>query len=300
MIEWLYKRYGLNESMMSLLAVGGRASGKSYTLFGGDVHEYDDRGVIPRILTELFDPHTIRASYCKISIYLLDGENIIDMLTTPPSVHVYTEGNVMKSDTLGPVLLCVQEVICKTASEAVELLYRALIAISIYTLSTVNVLSSFNTVVSIQWLGPGARSLPAESVVTDVMRDRAQSQVSYGAESLDNSGIISGGGGISMLPLPTNPTNPTNPTDIDLNDPNNNENQWYSLQCIEVASFECGPIVPTTLDRLSTFGAQFASARLLHDMVKKCPSSKYLNNLNCINNTMLTYMLQDTLFHVSN
>lgn len=272
---------------MALLAVGGRAGGKSYTLFGGDVHEYEERGVIPRLLTEIFNPDSIRAYYCKMSIYLLDGEHIIDMLTTPPSVHVYGEGNVMKSDTLGPVVLCAQEAMCKTSGEAIELLYRALIAISVYTHATVNVLSSFHTVVNIQWLGPNAQSLADDSGVMEVMRE---AETSFAvANSLDREDSVDDG---SMLPPTENKEKPMKEEKIF-------QDHLYTLQCIEIASFECGPLLPTPLDRLSAFGNQFASGRLLHDMVKKCPSHKFLNNLNCINNSILTYLLQETLFNVS-
>lgn len=301
MISWLHQRYASGAGSMGLLALGGRGSGKSYTLFGGDRMRDEERGVLPRLLEELFDPNSFRARHVTMRIYLLDGENVVDMLTAPPTVHATTDcTNVTTSPTLGPLLLPLQEALCRSAYEAVEVLYRALLGIGHYVHSTANTLTAHHTVVHVQWVGPSVHSLSEDSPIVAMMpmmpgavdvRSGAGaaegdplgspggagggdtgSVVSEGSASLVNEGPRGGGEEVPHL---------------------------YSLFCAEISSFECPWIVPVSMDRLSTFGRQFSSVRLLQDMVRKCPSKKYLNGLGCTNNSILTYLLQPFLFDVS-
>lgn len=272
MIEWLHNRYAGDASHAALMAMGGHNAGKSYTMFGGNVYNYHDRGVVPRLLAEIFNSNSLRAHYLKLSVYLIDGENFVDILVTPPRVYAANEC-VHNSAALGQVVTNVQEVICTSASEAVELLMKALVSLSMYTVSTVNALHSHHTVVSAQWVGPNAVSAPPSSPIYKILHP----EIADGL-SLDDDEEEQG----SRFHKPKREP----------------ATQCYSLLFVEVAGSEYPPIVPSAMDRLSTFGYQFASIRLLLEMAKKCPGSKYLNALNCINHSALTWLLQNSLFHV--
>ena len=282
MIDWLHHRYAADAGFMAMMTMGGRNSGKSYTMFGGNTDNYDDRGVVPRLLAELFNDNTIRAGFVKLSIYLIDGENIVDMLTTPPRVYSHP-CNTFSSPTLGQVILPVQEVICMNITETMELLCKVLIAISMYTINTVNALNGFSTVVHAHWLGPSAGSAPDDSPIHD-----CYPTVSLG----ENEGDDDDDGSLATRSLVLDENGGV------VRDPSV-RTKWYSLIFVELASVESPAIVSTTMDRLSSFGYQYSSIRLLLDMAKKCPSSKYLNQLKCINNTLLTWLLQIFLFRVS-
>ncbi len=273
MENWLHGRYIADAASMALMALGGRNSGKSYTLFGGDVGDYDQRGVIPRLIHEIFNPRTLRAHFMKINVCLLDGENVVDMLVTPPKPHNAAEC-ICNSHTLGQVLLQIQEAICHSAVEAIELLMKALIAVSMYSLNTVNALHALHTVVQIQWLGPSASSVTLDSPIYE----RVNKPVYPDNASVDTK--------MTDDPSTAGPTRKAPAT------------HWYQLTAVEVAATEFPPIIPTAMDRLSTFGMQFTSTRLLIDMCRKCPNTKFLNQLNCINQSVLTWLIQGPLFMV--
>lgn len=281
MTVWLHKRYVADASHMALLTMGGRNSGKSYTLFGGNIYNYHDRGIVPRLLAEIFNPNSLRAEYLKLSFYIIDGENFIDMLVTPPRAHAASDC-VYNSPVLGQIVLNMQEVVCTSALEAVEVVMKALINLSLYTVSTINALHSYHTVVNVNWVGPNAVTAPVGSPIYDLCHPAALHSDGIGIDDDDDADDDNSSNHQSTYAQPKKAP----------------ATQYYSLLLVEVAGTEYPPIVPAAVDRLSTFGYQFASIRLLLEMTKRCPSNKYLNALTCINHSALTWLLQNSLFHV--
>lgn len=65
----------------TILAYGQTGSGKTYTITGGE--HYADRGIIPRVLSTIFEEFEQRASVrysCYISYLEIYNENVYDLL----------------------------------------------------------------------------------------------------------------------------------------------------------------------------------------------------------------------------
>lgn len=124
--EHCEKRFGLKSKAITVVALGGPGSGKSYTLFGGSNHA--SRGLAPRLFEYLFDDAScsFKASHVLLSTYALVGEHIVDLLTDPTVQHAHA-GNLAYSKALcGPVPLPVQPVCVTSSKQAVTALSLAL------------------------------------------------------------------------------------------------------------------------------------------------------------------------------
>lgn len=65
----------------TILAYGQTGSGKTYTITGGE--HYSDRGIIPRVLSTIFEEFEQRVNVrysCYISYLEIYNENVYDLL----------------------------------------------------------------------------------------------------------------------------------------------------------------------------------------------------------------------------
>lgn len=160
--DWLRGRYIGNAKEMCLLSLGAKFSGKSYTMFG-DPQLYEERGVIPRLFEEIFDSRTLAAHCVKLSMYIIEREHIVDMLTVPCKRYAH-ESCVTESTSLGAIVLDVQEVVCRNSTDAIATIECGLKMLSHYiSARTTAVLCDYQTMLQVQWLGPPACALPNTS-----------------------------------------------------------------------------------------------------------------------------------------
>ena len=148
--EHAEKRFSLRTKAITVLAVGGHGSGKSYTLFGGS--NRGSRGLVPRAIEYLFDDprcslraaSTSTLSHLLLSMYLVDGETFVDLLaagsgggsgsgspTFAPIRHSH-EANLVYSKALGPLPLPVQPVCTQTSKQALTALALGLQTAAVY------------------------------------------------------------------------------------------------------------------------------------------------------------------------
>lgn len=131
---------------LCMWAVGGSASGKSYTLFGDGLNQ--DRGVVFRTINHIFGSSPEGSAYLLLTMYLIDGdENIVDVLDNCRS-HSF-QGSLGHSTSLGVMALPVKPIVCDSAAFATEALQLGLIAATCYIANTVSLVAKYQTVVSL-------------------------------------------------------------------------------------------------------------------------------------------------------
>ena len=139
---------------LTCLAIGGRGSGKSHTLFGQDTKS--DRGIIPRFLSSRFTPdngHQNVVSCMLITMYMVSGDTLYDLLN-PPSEYSVTDHNCTYSDILGAVPLPTRSLRTETAAHGLQIIHLGLMTASMLALSRDFLFNGVDIIVSLRMFQP--------------------------------------------------------------------------------------------------------------------------------------------------
>ena len=139
---------------LTCIAVGGRGSGKSYTLFGDDTRS--GRGIIPRFLASRFDSengHQGAVSFMLISMYLVSGDTLFDLFN-PPSQFSVSDHNFTYSDSLGVLPLPTKYLRTDSATHGLQLIHLGLMTASMIALNSDFIFNGVDIVVSMRMFQP--------------------------------------------------------------------------------------------------------------------------------------------------
>lgn len=139
---------------LTCIVVGGRGSGKSYTLFGPDTH--NERGIIPRYLSSRFEVdngHQNMVSFMLISMYMVNGDSMFDLLN-PPAEYALTDHNFTYSDSLGVLSLPTKYLRTETAAHGLQIVHLGLMSASMIALSSEFIFNEVDIVVSMRMFQP--------------------------------------------------------------------------------------------------------------------------------------------------
>jgi hypothetical protein len=97
--DWFQENLSLGVSRHTCLLVGGRSSGKSFSMLGDDTSV--DQGLVPRFVKSLFST----GSQCAVnmSVYMAYDSHFADLLS-PPHTFPYAQ-NTIYSPTMGTSLI---------------------------------------------------------------------------------------------------------------------------------------------------------------------------------------------------
>ena len=118
-------------SIHNCLFVGGRGSGKSYSMLGDNTKT--NQGLIPRFIRSLFQNGEAKITV-QMSVYMAYDDYVADLLA-PPHTYPY-RGNVIYSSTMGPQVLPMQTCVCDNSRAALHTLHLAVQAASVLALNT--------------------------------------------------------------------------------------------------------------------------------------------------------------------
>ncbi|KAF5834060.1 kinesin motor domain-containing protein [Dunaliella salina] len=108
----------------TIMAYGQTGAGKTYTMSGGRKQSYAQRGLIPRVITQLFSELQSKPSQdCKVNISYLEIYNdslydLLDITTAPHEINVY-EDRASKVNIVG-----LRSVTVSSEKEALALLFE--------------------------------------------------------------------------------------------------------------------------------------------------------------------------------
>lgn len=139
---------------LTCMAIGGRGSGKSYTLFGQDTRS--DKGIIPRFLSSRFDfdnGHQDVVSFMLINMYMVNGDTMYDLLN-PPEEKSLRSFNFTYSDSLGVIPLPMKCLRAESAAHGLQILHLGLMTASMIALSSNFIFNGLDIVVSMRMFQP--------------------------------------------------------------------------------------------------------------------------------------------------
>ena len=133
-------------SKLTVLTMGGKSSGKSYTLFGihdnGSIREH---GILFRFADYLFSNQSVRGCYIILRLYIVQDENVIDVLGSPKSY--WHENNIFHTELSGPLILPLNSFVVSSLEQYMRVVTACLTVIA-YTMANVcDVVSGGSTVI---------------------------------------------------------------------------------------------------------------------------------------------------------
>ena len=276
----LDRRFQEGGSDIMILANGSSGSGKTYTLFGES--NYEDRGVVPRFVDYIFDhqgknkykeaedsdPSTIHAQQVFLSMTLICGEELVDLLHVNNPLRRWNQHeHLAYSDSMGPLNLAAQYVVATNAAELNEYLGMGLKAGA----ACVNMISELyaNTSISVTML-----------IVNGESRAANKTDMSTKLFATKNKG----------------------PTEEELAFQNL---KVTKVTFMELPSIDNPTLCPVEVDRLTGVSPQYRGARSLHLPVgvgnsggNQSSENPYLpGHFNAYHRkSVVNYLLQDSLY----
>lgn len=132
-----------NSTLLYCIALGGKATGKTYTLFGENSSK--NQGLIPRFIRSLFDSET-DTLLVQISMFLSYSDYFIDLLD-PPTKHVYAN-NIGYSPSVGAFLLPLKSILSSTLEHSLHTLHVGLMSASMISLNSHDLFNSCHLITS--------------------------------------------------------------------------------------------------------------------------------------------------------
>ena len=118
---------------LTIITMGGKGSGKSYTLFG--IHENGiilEPGILFRFADYLFSNKVVRGCYVILRLFVVQDENIIDVLGSPKSYR--HENNVFHTELSGPLILPLNSFVVSSFEQYIRVVTTCL-TITAYTIA---------------------------------------------------------------------------------------------------------------------------------------------------------------------
>jgi hypothetical protein len=157
--EVVDERLVLDSECLGLLSLGGRGSGKTYSLFGKQKSAVE-MGVLPRLLRYLLDDadSPVSASMIWLQMFLVHEEECIDLLHPTCERHK-CEDSLAYSHALGAVVLSMTTLACTNADDAIYHLELGLRIGGIMQSNVSDYLTSTNMVVSLRILSADGKRI---------------------------------------------------------------------------------------------------------------------------------------------
>ena len=146
----LHKKWeDLNKSV-TVLAIGGNHSGKSYSLFGSTI-DNEERGLIPRFIEGLFRSSNDKgwnAKYVMMNCCIIHEEEIYDLLD-PPKCYSY-RGSLANSSTNDTIILPLSSPIFSSAESLEQMFRLSLQSLAVLLSNSIDFYHNHHTIIKFQ------------------------------------------------------------------------------------------------------------------------------------------------------
>lgn len=259
--KWLNDRISKQSSNFAILALGGEGSGKTFTLYGDRSRK--ERGIVPRSIEKMFSPCDDRMEQNnKESCYI--------------ALQMYILDDERIVDLLSPIATNAKK--CDAVPGGPIAIHRSDENIAYGNHSHQVLLYSITTVIC--YSEDEAQKAIEQGIIAAAM---------YGTtcDILHSMHMITS---IDWVHTEARESQKTGGSSIPT---------VRKVIFAEIASFDDSPgVVPSTTDRLTSFGLQHAGTRCLREYTQHCGSTEYLNKKD-ITKSLLTYVLQTSVFKVT-